>query len=69
MSETKLDESLPTTQFILKGYQFWSRKDGGKYCGDLIKFVKNGFTCKTIPEYISDKIVDLFHHIQATPIK
>ena len=46
LSETKLGES----------YEIRSRKDRDKYGGDLIEFVKNGFICKTIPEYTSDKI-------------
>ena len=56
VSETKLDESFPTAQFTLEGYEIRSRKDRDKYGGALIEFVKDGFICKTIPEYISDKI-------------
>ena len=33
-----------------------SRKDGDKFGGGLIEFVKNGFICKTVTEYTSDKI-------------
>ena len=56
LSETKLDESFPTAQFTLEGYEIRSRKDRGKYGGGLIEFVKDGFICKTIPECTSDKI-------------
>ena len=56
MSETKLDESFSTAQFTLEGYEIRSRKDRGKYGGGLIEFIKNGFICKTIPEYTSDRI-------------
>ena len=56
LSETKLDESFPTAQFTLEGYEIRSRKDRDKYGGGLIKFVKNGCICKTITEYTSDKI-------------
>ena len=56
LSETKLDESFPTTQFTLEGYEIRSRKDRDKYGGGLIEFVKDGFICKIIPEYTSDKI-------------
>ena len=56
LSETKLDESFPTAQFTLEGYEIRSRKDRDKYGGGLIEFAKDGFICKTIPEYISDKI-------------
>ena len=51
LSETKLDESFPAATFTLEGYKIRSRK----HTGDLIQFVKNGFICKTIPEYTSDK--------------
>ena len=56
LSGTKLDESFPTAQFTLEGYEIRSRKDSDKYGGGLIEFVKNGFICKTIPEYTSDKL-------------
>ena len=55
LSEIKLDESFPTAQFILERYEIRSRKDRDKYGRDLIEFVKTGFICKTILEYISDK--------------
>ena len=56
MSETKLDESFPTAQFTLGGYEIRSKKDRDKYGGGLIEFVEDGFICKIIPEYTSDKI-------------
>ena len=48
LSEIKLDESFPTAQFTLEGYEIRSRKDRDKYGRGLIEFVKNGFICKTI---------------------
>ena len=56
LNETKLDESFPTAQFTLEGYKIRSRKDGDKYGGGLIEFVKKSFICKTLPEYTSAKI-------------
>ena len=56
LSETKLDESFPTAHFTLEGYEIRSRKDRDKYGRSLIEFAKDGFICKTIPEYTSDKI-------------
>ena len=41
---------------LLEGYKIKIRKDRDKYDGGLIEFVKNGFICKTIPEYTSDNI-------------
>ena len=55
LSETESDESFPTAQFTLEGHEIRSRKDRDKYGGGLIEFV-NGFICKTMPEYTSDKI-------------
>ena len=56
MSETKLDESFFTAQFALEGYEIRCRKNKDKCGGGLIKFVKNGFICRTIPENTSDNI-------------
>ena len=47
---------FPTAQFILEGYEIRSEKDRDIYGGGLIKFMKNDFICKTIPEYIFDKL-------------
>ena len=50
LSETKLDESFPTALFALEENENRRRKDGDKYRGGLIEFVKNDFICKTITE-------------------
>ena len=56
MSETKIDESFPSAQFTLEGYEIRSRKDRDKYDGSLIEFVKIGFICKRMSQYTYDKI-------------
>ena len=56
LNETKWDESFPNAQLTLDGYEISSRKNRDKYGGGLIEFVKNGFICKTIPDYTSDII-------------
>ena len=48
LSETKIDQSSPTGQFYIKGYEV---KDRDKYGGSLIDFVKNGFISKRFKEY------------------
>ena len=43
LSGTTLDQSVPTTQFTLEGYEIRSRKYIDKHGGGLIKFVKKWF--------------------------
>ena len=49
LSETKIDQSLPTAQFYIKGYEVMARRD--KHGGRLIEFVKNGYISKNLKEY------------------
>ena len=49
LSETKIDQSLPTAQFYIKGYEVRARRD--KHGGRLIEFVKNGYISKNLKEY------------------
>ena len=51
LSETKIDQSFPTAQFYIKGYEVRARRDRNKLEGGLIKFVKNGFISKKVKEY------------------
>ena len=48
ISETKLDESFPNSQFKLNGYEVRARRDRHKHGGGLIEFVRQGFTCKRL---------------------
>ena len=41
LSGTTLDQSFPTAQFALEGYEIRSRKDIDKHGGGLIKFVRS----------------------------
>ena len=45
------DESFPTAQFYIKGYEVRARTDRDKHGGGLIEFVKNGFISKRLKEY------------------
>ena len=51
ISETKLDESFPDSQFKLNGYEVRARRDRHKYGGGLIEFVWQGFICKRLKRY------------------
>ena len=55
LSETKIDQSFPTAQFYIKGFEVRARRDRGKHGGRLIEFVKNGFTSKRLKEYETKK--------------
>ena len=46
ISETKLDESFPSTQFNISNYEIRSRRDRDKNGGGLIEFVRKGFITK-----------------------
>ena len=49
ISETKLDESLPNSQFKLNRYEIRARRD--KHGGGLIEFVRQDFICKILTKY------------------
>ena len=51
LCETKIDESFPTAQFYIKGYEVRIRRDRDKHGGGLIEFLKNGFISKRLKEY------------------
>ena len=51
ISETKLDEIFPNSQFKLNGYEVSARRDRHKHGGGLIEFVRQGFICKRLKKY------------------
>ena len=51
ISETKLDESFPNSQFKLNGYEVRARRDRHKHGSGLIEFVRQGFICKRLKKY------------------
>ena len=82
ISETKLDESFPDSQFKLNGYEIRARRDRHKYGGGLIEFVRQGFICKRLKRYepnysecicseftISKKSVNVFQYLKVTSVK
>ena len=51
ISENKLDESFPNSQFKLNGYEARARRDRHKHGGGLIEFVRQGFICNRLKKY------------------
>lgn len=48
LAETKLDESFPTAQFNIDGYEIRTRKDRNIHGGGLIEYVGKGVICKQL---------------------
>ena len=51
ISETKLDESFPSSQFIISKYEIRYRSDICKNGGGLITFVRKVFITKRLKDY------------------
>ena len=51
ISETKLDDSFPSDQFVMENYEIRTRKDRDGYGGSLIEFVKRGIICKRVKQF------------------
>ena len=63
IAETKLDESLPINQFLIKGFQQPLRLDINRYSGGLLIYIKSSLTVKILSYYI------LPSDIQAIPFE
>lgn len=50
LSETKIDETFPATQFNVQGYEIRAWCDEDKYGEDLIEFVQRSLICKRLWE-------------------
>ena len=48
VSEIKLDNSFPSSQFNANEYEVSARRDRDKNGGALIEFVRKGFICKQL---------------------
>ena len=64
LSETKIDQSFPTAQFYIKGYEVRARRDRDKHGGGLIEFVKNDFTSKRLKEYETKQSESIYSELQ-----
>ena len=51
LSETKIDESFPTSQFNVEAYEIRARHDRDKFGGGLIEFVRRDLICKRSRDY------------------
>ena len=51
ISEIKLDESFPNSQFKLNGYEVRERRDIHKHRGGLFEFARQDFICKRLKKY------------------
>ena len=51
LSETRIDENFPTSQFNVEGYEIRARSDRDKYGRGLIEFVRRGLICKRLRDY------------------
>ena len=51
ISETKLDDSFPSTQFAIENYEIRARRDRDGYAGGLIEFVKRRIICKRVKQF------------------
>ena len=51
LSETKLYNSFPCTQFQISDYEIRTRRDRNTYGGGLIEFVKKGLICKRLKTF------------------
>ena len=55
ISETKLDSSFPSGQFVIKGYSTPFRLDRNQNGGGLLLYVHEGISCKILNEYNPQK--------------
>ena len=55
ISETKLDSSFPSGQFIIKGYRTLFRLDRNQNGGGLLLYVREDTLCKILNECTPEK--------------
>ena len=56
LSETKINQSFPTAQFYIKGYEVRARRDRDKHGGGLIEFGKNVLSLKGLRNMRLNKV-------------
>ena len=70
ISETKLDSSFPSWQFVIKGYSSPFRLDRNQNGGVLLLYVREDIPCKILKEYTPEKpIENLFVEINLRSTK
>ena len=58
ISETKLDSSFPSGQFVIKGYSTLLRLDRNQNGGGLLLHVREDIPCKILKEHTPEKPVE-----------
>ena len=58
ISETKLDSSFPSGQFVIKGYSTPFRLDRNQNGGGLLLYVREDIPCKILKEYTPEKLIE-----------
>ena len=51
LSETKVNDSFPSGQFDISGYEIRARRDRDGMGGGIIKYVKKRLICKRLKKY------------------
>ena len=63
VTESKLDDTFPDSQFHIPGYKLPFRKDRNKIVRKIIVFVRDGIPCKKLDVGIPEDIEALFLEI------
>lgn len=70
LTETKLDDSFPSSQFILDGYSFPYRKDRDRHGGGILIYVREDITSKMLTKHtFPDDIEGIFVELNFKNIK
>ena len=63
VTESKLDDTFPDSQFHIQGYKVAFRKDRNKLGGGIIVFARDDIPCKKLNVRIAEDIEELFLEI------
>ena len=51
LSETKINDSFPSAQFDMSGYEIRARRDRDGMRGGIIEYVRRGVICKRLKDF------------------
>ena len=51
LSETKINDSFPSAQFDMSGYEIRARRDRDGIGGGIIEYVRRGVICKRLKDF------------------
>ena len=51
LSETKINDSFPSAQFDMSGYEIRARRDRDGMGGGIIEYVRRGVICKRLKDF------------------